>query len=100
MPVSVQLSGTASDDGLPNPPGELSHMWSQVSGPSMVEWSDKTALDTTVTINAPGTYVLRLLANDGELPGEDTLTVVVKPAMVVNQPPEVDAGPEQEVQMP
>jgi hypothetical protein len=46
VPVAVSLAGTASDDGQPNPPGNLNVSWSQVSGPGQV-WFN--------AINQPGT---------------------------------------------
>ena len=33
FPVGVNLSGSVTDDGLPNPPGAFTVAWSQVSGP-------------------------------------------------------------------
>ena len=33
LPASTTLAGTATDDGLPSPPSQLSPTWSRVSGP-------------------------------------------------------------------
>jgi hypothetical protein len=74
---SVTLSGTASDDGFPIPPGQLTFTWSKVSGPGTVTFSSPSALSTTATFSQAGTYVLQLSASDGALSGNDTLTVVV-----------------------
>ena len=66
-PIAVQLSGAASDDGQPDPPGALAISWSQVSGPGQV-WFDAPAQTNTVAyFPGAGTYVLRLTATDGAL---------------------------------
>jgi len=75
----VNLDGTVSDDGLPNPPGAVTTAWSKASGPGSVTFGNASAIDTTASFSAPGTYVLRLTANDGELTPFDELTVTVDP---------------------
>lgn len=75
---SVALDGTVGDDGLPN--GTLTTTWSQVSGPSTVGFANAAAVDTTATVGAAGTYVLRLTASDGALTRADDLVVTVAPA--------------------
>ncbi len=70
---SVQLSGSAQDDGLPD--GALSTTWSKVSGPGSVTFSHPNALQTLVTFSLAGTYVLRLTANDGQLSSTDTVQI-------------------------
>jgi hypothetical protein len=77
LPNSANLSGTATDDGLPNPPGTLSPTWSKVSGPGTVTFGDPSALSTTASFSAAGIYVLRLTADDSALQGSDDLTVTV-----------------------
>jgi hypothetical protein len=77
LPNPANLSGTATDDGLPNPPGTLTTTWSQVSGPGTVTLGDPSALTTTATFSDPGTYVLRLTADDSALQSSDDLTVTV-----------------------
>jgi hypothetical protein len=80
LPATASLSGTASDDGLPSPPGSLTYAWSKLSGPGTVTFSNGTALATTATFSATGTYVLRLSVADGALTSTDDLTVVVNQA--------------------
>jgi len=75
--TALQLSGSASDDGLPNPPGALTTTWSQVSGPGTVTFGDASSLSTTADFSAAGTYVLRLTADDAGLSTQDELTVTV-----------------------
>jgi hypothetical protein len=42
-----------------------------------VTFDDPSAVDTTASFDAPGTYVLRLEADDNDLAASDTVTVVV-----------------------
>lgn len=53
----------------------LTYQWSKVSGPGTVTFSNPKAVSTTATLSLPGSYVLKLTANDGELTGSDTVTV-------------------------
>ncbi len=75
---SANLSGTATDDGLPNPPGALSVSWSKVSGRGVVIFGDPNSLNTTAKFSISGNYVLRLRVSDGALTTEDTVTITVK----------------------
>jgi hypothetical protein len=53
-------------------------MWSQLPGaPGTATFTAPTSPTTDVTFSAPGTYVLRLTANDTELQGTDDVTVTV-----------------------
>ena len=74
-PSAASLSGTATDDGLPNPPGILTTTWSEVSGPGTVTFGDPSAPTTTASFSVPGTYVLRLTADDSALQSSDLVTV-------------------------
>jgi uncharacterized protein YjiK len=74
---SAALSGTVADDGLPNPPGVVTSLWSQVSGPGTVTFGNSSAVSTSASFDLAGTYVLRLTADDGELTNSDELTVTV-----------------------
>ncbi len=76
---TVNLGGTVSDDGLPDPPGAVTTTWSKESGPGTVTFGDAGAVDTTATFSTDGVYVLKLEADDGELTAGDTLTVTVNP---------------------
>src|SRR4029453_16764835 len=99
LPNSANLSGTATDDGLPTPPGTLTTTWSKASGPGTVSFGDPSALSTTATFSAAGTYVLRLTADDSALQTSDDLTVTVN-ATSGNQAPVVNAGSDQTVTLP
>ena len=78
IPVNIDLNAGAADDGVPNPPGTLTTSWTQVSGPDTVTFLDSTVVDPTVTFPSPGTYVLRLTADDGELITSDDTTIIIK----------------------
>lgn len=67
LPASVNLVGSVSDDGLPNPPGAMTVGWSKVSGPGTVTFSNALTTSASATFSAFGTYVLRLIAADGSL---------------------------------
>ena len=72
------LQGTVTDDGMPAPPGDVQTLWSVVSGPGVVTFTDRTAANTTASFTQPGTYKLRLTADDGERIGFQELVVSVK----------------------
>ncbi len=69
------LSGSVSDDGLPDPPANIEVQWSKISGPGTVTFSDENALDTIAEFSSVGIYVLRLTANDGAFGSCDEVTV-------------------------
>ena len=60
MPFSAALDGTASDDGLPNPPQTFTTLWTKGSGPGTVTFVNANAIDTQASFSIDGTYVLRL----------------------------------------
>src|SRR5262249_36516943 len=73
----VFLTGTASDDGLPN--NTLTTSWATVSGPGPLPFPSPSTTATEATFSAAGTYVLQLSANDSALTTNSTVTVVVNP---------------------
>ncbi len=78
LPASASLTGTATDDGLPNPPGDrLTTTWSKVSGPGTVTFGNAGAKATTATFSAAGSYVLRLTASDSALTASDDIAITV-----------------------
>ncbi len=72
---TVTLSGTATDDGLPN--NTLNISWSQVSGPVGVTFNSPNTAVTQATFPGVGTYVLQLSAGDSQLTSSATTTVTV-----------------------
>ncbi len=105
LPASVTLTASATDDGLPKPyrrtpsnpdrdsqprrPRGVQIKWIQYRGPgkvtfdpdsSVVLYGEPVALTSKVTFSAPGTYVLRATANDGQLFTSRDVTVTVNPS--------------------
>ncbi|MFC1752267.1 LamG-like jellyroll fold domain-containing protein [Thermoproteota archaeon] len=76
----VNLDATVSDDGLPNPPGAVTTLWSVVSSPGSVTFGDAAVINTTATFSTDGVYTLRLTADDSELQANDTVTIDVSVA--------------------
>ena len=97
LPASANLNGSASDDGLPNPPGTLTYNWTTVSGPGTVTFSSPAALSTSASFSTSGTYTLQLAAYDGLATSTSTVTITVYP---VNQAPVVNAGANQTIELP
>lgn len=74
----LALAGVALDDGLPGDPGELATRWTLVSGPAGgAAIGVPESLGTSVTFVAPGTYVFRLEASDGDIASSDDVAVTV-----------------------
>ena len=97
LPIdTVNLNGSASDDGLPQG-STVSVSWTKVSGPGPVVFSNSTSTSSNATFSVAGTYVLRLTASDTQLTSSDTVTIMVVPN---NQPPVVNAGPDQTITLP
>ena len=80
LPADATLDGTVSDDGEPNPPGAVTTLWTVVSGPGTVTFTDDTQVDTTASFSLDGTYELNLAANDSELTTNDQITIIVNVA--------------------
>jgi len=80
LPATTTLAATATDDGRPSPPAQLSRSWTRVSGPGTATFSSSTSLTPTVTFSAAGAYVLRLTVSDSVLTTSDDLAVTVNPA--------------------
>jgi hypothetical protein len=97
---STVLDGTVSDDGLPNPPGAVTTLWTKVSGPGTVTFDNASAVDTNASFSAAGTYVLRLYGDDGARSATDDVTVTILSPQPANQPPTVNAGPDQTITLP
>ncbi len=100
LPASASLSGTATDDGLPNPPALLTRTWSKLSGPGTVTFGNASLPATTAGFSLAGTYVLRLTATDTLLTTTSDTTITVNPAGPTNQPPVVSAGANQTITLP
>jgi Zn-dependent metalloprotease len=79
------LHGEIFDEGLPKGGTSIS-LWSKVSGPGDVMFSNPQSLNSTVCFSDTGRYVLRLEASDGELSYSDEVIYTV-PFLISNLPP-------------
>jgi hypothetical protein len=86
LPWAVALTGTATDDGLPNPPGKLVLGWSQLSGPGSVWFDNAQAAATTAHFPGIGTYQLRLTADDGTNQVNDDVAITLEPPSLLATP--------------
>jgi len=99
LPSAAALNGRVTDDGLPVG-GSLTVRWSTLSGPATATFANPNAPQTTATFSEPGTYFLRMTANDGELSSTGDVRVTVNAAPTANQPPVVSAGNDQVISLP
>lgn len=100
LPASAGLTGTASDDGLPVPPGRITTTWTKLSGPGTVSFGHPEALVTTASFSVAGTYVLRLAADDGATTTTSDVVITVDAIITGNTPPIVSAGASQSLPAP
>ena len=78
LPNHASLTATLNDDGFTGI--DVSPTWTnQTPAVGTVTFDDPNTTTTTAAFSAPGTYVLRLTATDGEVTGFDELTVTVSP---------------------
>jgi len=84
FPASATLNGVITDDGLPNPPGAVTALWSKVIGPGMVTFGDASSAIATASFSVAGTYVLRLTGSDSVLSNSDDVSITVNTAPVFN----------------
>jgi hypothetical protein len=94
LPALAELDATVSDDGLPATPGKLTLLWTKVSGPGTVTFSDSGSDYTTARFSSSGLYELKLTANDGAAETPSKLSVEV------NQLPTVNAGGDRRLFLP
>ena len=71
----IAATGTKSDDALPLVPGTVSTQWLRMSGPGNVTISDTGSLAGSFLYDQPGTHVMRLIGNDGQVQTFDEMTV-------------------------
>ena len=84
LPRPAELEGQVTDDGLPDPPGEVTIVWSELSGPGGVVFDDASAPVTAASFDRAGAYVLRLTADDGQaISAEDVTVHVFNPGLRV-----------------
>src|SRR5205085_997363 len=82
LPAAATLDGTVSDDGKPI---ALVTSWTKVSGPGDVTFGNPSLVDTTANLSAAGSYVLRLIANDGEVKTFDDVAIAASGLAPIEQ---------------
>jgi hypothetical protein len=70
------LAGSISDDSRPTAGSPLA-LWKKTAGPGVVTFANASAAATNATFPAPGTYQLRLTADDGEARTYQEVTLTV-----------------------
>jgi hypothetical protein len=73
----ASLEGRASDDGLPQSPGFVTLTWMKMSGLGAVTFGNSSMAATTVKASGLGSYVLRLVADDGQVKTFDEVNLTV-----------------------
>ncbi len=90
LPINTtNLDASVTDDN------NFTVLWTQVSGPTGVTFTDETKVNTSAIFPASGTYNLRLTADDDEFVVHDDITITVN--NVVNKAPIVMAGDDQSI---
>ncbi|OVE76268.1 hypothetical protein BVX98_06320, partial [bacterium F11] len=93
--------GKVTDDGKPNPPGELVTEWTVITSTPLngIEIYKPDSISLMAIAHSPGRYLLELRAFDGEFTSRDrvSLTVEASTPTPQNLPPVVDAGLDKEV---
>ncbi len=83
--TAFALDGALADDALPSIPGATTVQWTQRSGPGTASIAAASAVDTTATFPLPGSYVMRITADDGEaLTFAESSITAVGPTVTVN----------------
>jgi RHS repeat-associated protein len=97
LPSTATLVGSARDDGLPVGTS-LTYLWGIITAPGPVGVDEPGLTTVTAHFTVPGTYVLALQVDDGELTNLDTVVITVNPSP--NQKPVVNAGPDLSITLP
>ena len=81
--VPVTLTGTETDDGLPNPPGFVTTTWSDF-GTNTFPIPDPTSLSNTFIFTNGGAYTFEFAADDGQAETFSLVTVTSTPPTEVS----------------
>ncbi len=79
--AALSINATITDDGLPDPPAEVTVAWSVESTPagaSVTFDPDTTSEDVTISFSDMGDYTLKLAASDSNQISEMTINVAVQ----------------------
>ncbi len=74
--ATAVINATVTDDGRPDPPGDVTLLWEQISGPE-VSIDPNDVEDLTLVLPETGTYVFQLSASDGDLVGTASTQIYV-----------------------
>lgn len=99
LPVNnTTLDGSASAD----PDGSIAgYSWTWISGPTQYTLGNSGAVSTSLGNLEAGTYVFQLTVTDnGGQTHSDNISVIVKAAPAVNQPPVANAGADISINLP
>ncbi|MBD2460346.1 hypothetical protein H6G89_04745 [Oscillatoria sp. FACHB-1407] len=84
LPQTAVLHAVVQDDGLPNPPGEVTLQWSHIGGEDgQVQFAQSNANYTEAIFSAKGWYRIALTATDGHATSRDELDIVVHTAPLI-----------------
>ncbi|MBN1844722.1 MAG: DUF1349 domain-containing protein [Sedimentisphaerales bacterium] len=81
--ATFSLTGSAQDDGLPNPPGAMTYGWTVEKKPagSTVSFDPGASdLNPDVTVDTAGIYKIMLNASDGEKEANGVVTLRANPS--------------------
>ena len=92
---TATLSGTASDDGLPQG-STLAVTWSLYSGPNPVSIAAPANLQASVHFDVPGAYVFQLSASDSQFTANSYVAITIVPP-IVNAGPDVTTLQSQQI---
>lgn len=84
---AVNLQSSFTDDGKSAP---ITHLWSQISGPETINFSDHTAANPSFNVATLGSYVLEYTVNDGELTSSDQVSITVENTNNIEKPDVVE----------
>ncbi|MCC5789698.1 MAG: immunoglobulin domain-containing protein [Opitutales bacterium] len=87
----VELEGSYTDDGFPDPPGAVSLQWRLADGPEAITFSDEGVTEPTLIFPEAGDYRIRLQADDGLIETAHEVLITVEegeplPAEILEQP--------------
>lgn len=94
----VSTSATLQGTSTPNPDRATTYLCTKISGPGTQTILNNTTLAPTITGLQPGNYVFRITATDSYKSNYSDVTITV--AAPANNPPTIDAGPDQIIQIP
>ncbi|MCC2521544.1 PKD domain-containing protein [Vibrio coralliilyticus] len=96
---SVVIDGSGSHDADGD---TLSYQWHQISGPTVVLTNANQSVSDFIlpSLDEETRYTFELTVNDGKATSSDQITVTGLAAIIENQPPVANAGPNLEIQSP